>query len=235
MAVTKRYTVPKFWSVKLKENKYVVSPVPGPHSKMQCIPIGIVLRELLHHARTMKEAKDILGRGAVRVNGLVRKEHGFPVGLMDVINLDGDFYRVLPGARGLYLLKIDAGDADVRLARIRNKVHTKKKRLQLNLHDGSNILAAKDDYRTSDVVAISIEQKTIKNVIRFEKGSLAIVTGGHNSGIRGTIEAIDKKLKTVVLASGEKKLLVPIRYVFVVGTDKPAVNIGEGQKEAGGA
>ena len=227
MTVTKRYNVPKFWSVKLKANKYVVSPTPGPHSKMQCIPLGIILREKLHHARTMKEARQILRSGAVKVNGSVRKDHGFPAGLMDIVELSGDFYRILPGKNGFYLFKTDAGDATIKLARIKNKTHTKKKKLQLNLHDGSNMLVDKDDFKTSDVVAINIAQKMIKDIIRFERGSFAIVTGGHNMGIGGVIESIDKKLKTVVLAVGDKKLLVPIKYVFVTGKEKPIIKIGE--------
>lgn len=227
MAVTKRYNVPKFWSVKLKANKYVVSPTPGPHSKMQCIPLGIILREKLHHARTMKEARQILRGGMVKVNGSVRKEHGFPAGLMDIVEISGDFYRIMPGKNGFYLSKTDAEDAAVRLARIANKTQIKKKKIQLNLHDGSNILVDKDDFKTSDVIAINIAQKMIKSTIRFEKGSFAIVTGGNSMGLSGVIESIDRKLKTVVLADGDNKLLVPIKYVFVAGKEKPVIRMGE--------
>lgn len=227
MAVTKRYVVPKFWPIEVKAKKYVVSPVPGPHNKMTCIPLGVVLRDMFHYARTMNEAKEILNKKFVKINGTIRKEHGFPVGLMDVIDVDGDFYRVLPGKKEIQLFKITAADANVRLAKIKNKTHVKKKKIQLNLHDGSNILVEKDDFKTSDVIVIDIEHNLIKETIRFEKGSLAIVTAGNNTGLVGTIESIDKHLRTVVMAADKKKSIVPIKYVFVIGHDKPVVSIGE--------
>ena len=227
MAVTKRYVVPKSWPIEVKAKKYVVSPVPGPHSMMTCIPLGVVLRDIIHCARTMNEAKEILKKSFVKLNGIVRKEHGFPVGLMDVVDVGGEFYRILPGKNGIYLFKTDAGDAAVRLAKIKNKSHIKKKKLQLNLHDGSNLLVDKDDFKTSDVIVIDIEHNLVKETIKFEKGSLVIVTAGNNTGLVGTIESIDRNLRTVVVSAGKEKMIVPIKYVFVIGHGKPVISIGE--------
>ncbi len=227
MAFTKRYTVPRTWPIKVKENKYVVSPVPGPHSKVTCIPIGVVLRDVLKHAYTMKEAKKILRQGAVRVNNIARKEHGFPIGLMDVIDVGGDFYRVMPTASGLRLLKVDENNAKIRLAKISNKVHVKKKKLQLNFHDGTNMLVEKDAYKTSDVAIIDISTKKIKGLIKFEKGAIAIVIDGHNAGANGKIENIDRKLRTVTLDSDGKKFSVPLKYVFVIGQGSSVIKLGE--------
>lgn len=226
MTYTKRYTVPKTWPIRVKEKKYVVSPVPGPHSKMTCIPIGVVLRDMLKHAYTMKEAKKILNQGVVKVNSITRKEHGFPIGLMDVIDIGGDFYRVMPTSHGLKLLKIDENEANIRLAKISNKVHVKKKRLQLNFHDGTNMLVDRDDYKTSDVAVIDISTKKIKNLIKFERGAFAIVIDGHNVGTSGKVESIDRKLRTIILDADGKKLPVPIKYVFVVGQGNPVIKLG---------
>ncbi|MBS3050628.1 MAG: hypothetical protein J4400_00565 [Candidatus Aenigmarchaeota archaeon] len=210
MAVTKRYHAPKFWTVKTKEK--------------ECIRLGRGRRDILGHARTMNEAKKILLAGVIRVNDTVRKEHGFPVGLMDTVDVGGDFYRVVPSKKGLALYKTE--QSHIRLAKITNKTSVKKGKLQLNFHDGTNMLVDKDNYKTSDVVSIDTAHNTIKDTVKFEKGSFAVVTGGNNTGFKGTIESIDRKLKTVIIAGGEKKLPVPIRYVFVVGRDAPIVNIG---------
>lgn len=229
MTITKRYGVPKFWPIEVKAKKYVVSPRPGPHSKMGCAPLGVILRDILKHGRTMKEVKQILGSGAVKINGAVRKDHAFPVGLMDVVDVGGDFYRLLPDKKGLNLFNISPDDAEVRLAKIRNKTYIKKNKVQLNLHDGSNIVLDKDDYRTSDVIVLVAN--TIKDVIRFEKGAIAVVTDGHNAGLSGTIESIDKNLRSVVLSSGSSRIPVPIKYVFVVGRDKPVIKLNEATSE----
>jgi small subunit ribosomal protein S4e len=205
----------------------VVHPVPGPHSKDACIPLGIILRDVLEHAHTMKEAKQILNSGMVKVNGIVRSEHGFPVGLMDVVEIDGEFHRVLPSGRGLRLYKTDADDAKIRLAKITDKHQLGKKRIQLSFHDGTNRLVEKDDHKTRDVVAIDVAQDAIKHSVKFDKGAQVIVTDGNNMGLFGKIHSIDRKLNTVVVAAGEKNLIVPIKYVFVVGHEKPLINIGE--------
>ena len=225
MAVTKRFNAPKFWNVKKKESTYVVTPLAGPHSKEHCIPLVIVLRNLLGHARTMNEAKKILSTGLIKVNSNVRKEYNFPAGLMDVIDVGGEFYRIVPSKKGLSLISVN--DSHIKLARIMNKTTVTGKKTQLNFHDGTNMLVDKDIYKTSDVVSIDTVHNTIKETVKFEKGSLAVVTGGHNSGFKGNIEHIDKVLKTVTLSNGDVKIPVPIRYVFVVGKDAPLVNIGE--------
>ena len=230
MAVTKRYMVPKFWTIERKVSKYVVSPKPGPHSKMKCIPLGVILRDVLKLASTMKEANEILGKGFVKINGILRKEYNFPVGMMDVVDLDGDVYRVLPGKNGLYLHKTDSKDAAIRLAKIVNKTHVKEKKLQVNFHDGFNMLSAKDNFMTSDVAVIDVASKEIKQILKFDKGSFAIVTDGHNAGLCGVIDSIDAKLRTVVIESNGQKFLVPKRYVFVVGHGTSAsINLKNGE------
>ena len=227
MTVTKRYNVPKFWLIGVKAKKYVVSPTTGPHSKHACVPLGVLLRDMLHVSHTMKESREILGREFVKVNGVVRKQHGFPVGMMDVVEIDGDFYRVLPSRKGLYLFRTDSKDGALRLARISNKIHVKGKKIQLSLHDGCNMLVDKDEFKTSDVVVVDVLHKIIKDNIKFEKGSFAMITDGHNAGFSGVIESIDRNLRTVTMTAGDRKVLVPIKYVFVVGRSQPAVNIGE--------
>ncbi|MBI4174951.1 MAG: 30S ribosomal protein S4e [Candidatus Aenigmarchaeota archaeon] len=223
MGVTKRFNAPKFWNVKRKEKKYVVTPLAGPHSKEHCIPIGIILRNLLGHARTMNESKKILSTGSIKINNVIRKEYNFPAGLMDVVDVGGDFYRVVPSKKGLGLVKVD--DANIKLAKIKNKTTVNGGKTQLNFHDGTNMIVEKDSYRTSDVVSIDTAHNLIKDTVRFEKGSFAIITGGHNAGFRGKIENIDKALKTVTLSAGDVRIPVPIRYVFVVGKDAPLVNL----------
>ncbi len=225
--VTKRNMAPRFWPISVKENKYVVSPTPGPHNKTECIPLLIALRDFLKIAGTMKEVKELLNSGIVKVNGINRKDLGFPLGLMDILEIDGDYYRIVPSKYGLKLLTTDEKDGEIKLAKIRNKTHVKSKRLQLNLHDGTNIFVDKDDFKTSDVVMINIKNGSILNTLKFDKGNVAVVTDGNNRGLIGKIETIDKKLKTVSLINGERSVLVPLRYVFVVGHHKPEIKIGE--------
>src|SRR5687768_9492253 len=138
MTVTKRNMAPRFWPIHVKEKKYVISPTPGPHNKNECVPLVIALRDFLKIAQTSKEAKELMNSGVVRVNGIVRRDAGFPLGLMDVLEIDGEFYRIVPSKNGLKPLLVDEKDAEVKLAKIRNKTSVKEKKLQLNFHDGTN-------------------------------------------------------------------------------------------------
>jgi small subunit ribosomal protein S4e len=227
MGVMKRNAAPRFRPIKVKEKTYVVKPLPGPHSKMECVPLGLVLRDMLGIAKTMNEARQILNEGQVKINGITRKERGFPIGLMDIVEISGDHYRMLPTKYGLGLVKTDAKDAEAKLAKVKNKTHLKKRKIQLNLHDGTNLLVDKDEFKTSDVIIINVTDGKIASTIRFEKGSTAVVTDGTNRGLVGTIENIDRKLKRVSLKSHAGEVLVPIKYVFVLGHQKPMIKTSE--------
>jgi len=52
----KRLTIPKTWKISKKESKWAVKPSPGKHPISKAIPLGIVIRDMLHYADTMKEA-----------------------------------------------------------------------------------------------------------------------------------------------------------------------------------
>ena len=106
MSKLKRLPSPKFWPIERKTKKYVIKPKPGPHSLERSLPLGLIIRDILKHAETLKEAKEILNQEIVKIDGVVRKEHNFPVGLMDVLIIGDEHYRILAGKRGLFLKKI---------------------------------------------------------------------------------------------------------------------------------
>jgi ribosomal protein S4E len=65
----KRKPAPRFWPIHRKEFTWVVKPSPGPHSLQNCLPLAIVLRDILGFAQTRKEAKSIVSQGKVYVDG----------------------------------------------------------------------------------------------------------------------------------------------------------------------
>ncbi|MDI6721660.1 MAG: 30S ribosomal protein S4e, partial [Candidatus Aenigmarchaeota archaeon] len=69
-------------------------------------------------------------------------------------------------------------EASFKLLRIRNKTTLKGRKLQLNFHDGRNLIAEMDDFGTNDVVVFDIEKKSIRDKIRFDKGSIALIIKG---------------------------------------------------------
>ncbi|HLD48902.1 MAG TPA: 30S ribosomal protein S4e [archaeon] len=223
----KRLTAPKFWPIEKKTKKFVLEPKPGPHPKHRCFTLGIVLRDLLGHAHTMKEAKKMLKSGHVLVDNKQRKETAFPVGLMDIIHVGSESYRIVPGNKNLMLKKIDENDAKIKLLEIKNKKIIGS-RTQLNLHDGSNIISS-EKCKTGDVIVYDIEKKEIKEIFPMEKGSSVIITSGHNTGKTGKIEKIiitkGSQMNYVVVEIDGKKKLLPKNYAFVIGRERPAIEL----------
>jgi small subunit ribosomal protein S4e len=170
----------------------VAKSKPGPHSEKGSIPLVIVIRDLLGLVDNSREAKRVLHEGGILVDGKARKDINFPVGIFDVISVPalGKNFRLLTDAKGRFNLhELEAGEAR-KLCKIANKTILKGGKTQLNLNDGTNILA-EGEYSTGSSVILSIPDKEIADVIEFREGNLAMVVGGSHSGEVGTIKEIE--------------------------------------------
>ncbi len=220
MAVLKRLNAPDFWQMRKKEKKYIVSPSPGPHPKHACIPLGMLLRDYLGYARTMKEARFILNAGYVKVDGCTRKEKNFPVGLMDILSIGNERFVVLPGKSGFYLRKTGM---NTKLAKIVKKMSIKKGRMQIGFHDGKNIITDMKDLKTGSVAVFDFVGRKITGVVEMNKGSRVIITSGKKMGHVGKVEKIiitrNSQENKVVVNFGGLKLMIPSSYTFAIPPD----------------
>lgn len=240
----KRKPAPKFWPIHRKEFTWVVKPSPGPHIGNNCLPLVVVLRECLGFAKTRKEARTIVSQGRVCIDGQVRRDDGFPVGLADVISLpDIDkSFRVLPSAKGLILQPIDREEAKFKLCRIENKTDTRNGNVQLNFHDGSNILIKvanakerqEDVFETIGTVKITLPERQIVGSIKMKEKDYAIITGGKNIGKHGCIAQIEeasgkKRRNALVTIEDEKgnRYQTTLDFVFAIGETQPLISLPE--------
>jgi small subunit ribosomal protein S4e len=228
----KRFKAPKMWPIHKKEEKWTTKSSAGPHALDKSLPLVMVLRDILGVADNAREAKIILNNGDVLVDGTPRKDHRFPVGFMDVISIPkiNKYYRLIPDYKGrLVLHEIEEKDSTFKLVSIENKTTIKGGKTQLNLHDGRNVIIDEDDYKTSDVLLLNIPEQKISDSIKFEVGSLALITGGKHTGELGKIDEINitksSKSNTVLIETEEGSFLTLAKYVFVVGTDKPVISL----------
>lgn len=223
MAHMKRYKIPGFWPVSRKRNVFVIKPMPGPHGSRECMPLQIVLRDVLKYAHNAREAKSMLVSGMVLVDKKARKEPKFPVGLMDVIEISDakKHFRVNVGSSGLVLEAIEEKDASRKLCRITGKKTVRGGVTQLNLHDGRNILVKKDTYGVGDSVVISIPDQKILKHYEFERGKPATIIAGRNIGVRGRIKDIRKREnmleKAIVLLDTKQGDIQTLRDYILVG------------------
>lgn len=228
----KRIASPKSWPVSKKTNIWITKSNPGPHSGKQALPLGVLIRDILKLADNLREAKRILHEANVLVDGIVRRDHKFPVGTFDVIQIPklGTSYRILLDPKGrLTINKLDVENPK-KPCKILNKTIVKGGKVQLNLYDGTNIIAS-NDYKSNDTVILNIPDKSIDKHIKYEQGNKAVITGGTHSGELASITDIKKvpssRHNMVVLTRDDGTNFETIEdYVFVVGTDKPEFNLG---------
>ncbi len=229
----KRLLAPSYWKIPKKSTKWTVSPRPGPHKKTESIPLQIIVRDILNLVETGKEAKTIINKGEILIDGNIKKDHAFPVGLMDVISIPRikKYYIVLQSEKGLELKEISEEESRKKICRINNKTLVNKGRMQLNLHDGKNLLVEKDVYKTGDSVLIEIPSQKVIEHLKMEKGSLGLITKGKNSGKMGTIKEIittkSREPNKIICKIENMEVKVRKNHVFVVGREKPVIKISE--------
>jgi len=227
----KRLSAPKTIKIPRKVAKWIVKTSPGPHDK-NVIPLLVIVRDLLELADTAREARRIISLGEILVDGRPRKDYRFPVGLFDVITISklGKSYRMLFDEKGRYIPK-EVGDDRLKLYKITNKTVVKGGKIQLNLFDGTNILAD-NSYRTKDSILLEIPEKKVLDHLRFEEGALVMITGGTHAGEIGRIKeykVVKGSAPNLVTIEGERGTLTTIEdHVFVVGKPegKPVIDLG---------
>ena len=222
----KRYAAPTSWLMKRKEAKFVMRPKPGAHSLRYGLPLSLVLREMLGFAQNAAEATKILQTKEIIVDGKVRKEPRFIVGLMDVISIpvSGEHYRILLDGKGrLFPMKIDEKESNVKICKVKGKMKTKKGVVQISLHDGRSILTDKE-IKVGDSVVINPADNKIKQVLELKKGAYVYMARGKHAGDKGVM--LDTSREKIIYERADKKKVETLKdYVFVVGEDKPLVRI----------
>ena len=236
----KRENALRSWRIHPKQLQWAARPRPGPHPQRACLPLSILLRDLLGHTKNARESKIILARERVLVDGRVRRDHRFPVGLMDVVELpDANVaYRILPAiGRGLTAQQIPKDETKTKLCRVEGKSTLRKGAVQLNLHDGRNVTILvpntqdqRDTYGTRDTLRINMPDQKILQHLKFVEGAYAMVTSGRNIGRHGKILKIEPSTGTRTAAaliedpSGDRFETIA-DYVFVVGEEVPVIKL----------
>jgi len=243
----KRLNTPGFLQIKRKHGKFFIKPSPGPHPGRFCLPLLHIVRDLLKIVPTHREAKKLIGLGYFMVDEKIVRDRAFPIGLMDVLSIPktGKYYRILPDSHyGLILHEISEEESKFKLCRIVNKTTVKGGHIQLNLHDGRNILIRVKDpknpkeassYKRMDVIKISLPEQEILKHISFKENQIALIVDGKNIGQQGKIISILKrfgpKASTVSIQRDDEHTETLYEYTFVIGDDQPEISLPEKREE----
>ena len=215
----KRLAMPRSWPLTRKTDIWISRPLPSGHSIDRCMAIGVVLRDVLGVAKSMREAKRALATRRIKIDGRVTTNMRRGVGIMDVLTVGDENYRcVLDNNGKLRYASIPAKEAGQKLCRIDGKNTIKGGVTQLNLHDGRNILV--DDankYNTMDSLLLDVESQKIKKHLKFESGANCYLIGGSHVGSTAEMNeyVVKRSSKDNEVIFGDFGTIVD--HVFVVG------------------
>lgn len=197
------------------------------HKKDECVPLQLFLRDVIKVAKTSREAKRILNAGEVKVDGRIVRDAGYGVGVMDVVSVPklGKHFQVFVVKGFLKPVEIPEADARLKSCRIVNKTMLKAGKVQLNLHDGRNILIEKEEDRfdVGDTVRVTLPDYKIESFIKLEKGANCYVYKGKHAGAVGNLEELIELPGGIPtdarIRHGDRELVTHKDYLFAVAKE----------------
>ncbi|MBS3170273.1 30S ribosomal protein S4e [Candidatus Woesearchaeota archaeon] len=216
-----RLNSPTSWGISRKGIKFTTRTSPGPHKLKESITLIVLIEEILKYGRNRKEVKKILNEGKILINGKIRKDIKFPVGLMDLISVPSlnENFRLFYNPKGKFVLTpVEEAEKDFRLIKIIRKNIIKKGKIQIGTSDGSSLLTEKNDYKLGDSLIVSIKDGKIKEHLSFNKGSRIFIEGGKKKGTIGTLQEF--KENNIIVKSNDEEFETAKRYAFVIGKIK---------------
>ncbi len=205
-----------------KATTWMVKPFPGAHPNDRCIPLGVLLRDVLKVAKTSREVKNILSGRMVEVDGKVRVEEKFPVGLMDAVSIpkSGKHYRIRLDSKGrLVPVEIKKAEASKKLLKVVKKHTIKKGKTTLTFHDGRNLIGD-NHVMVGDSIVVSVPKAELKSHLKREKGARCLVMDGKHAGsIVSLMEILHRKggkPDEAIVAQDKEEFVTVAKYLFVV-------------------
>ncbi|MBI4416531.1 MAG: 30S ribosomal protein S4e [Euryarchaeota archaeon] len=229
----KRLPAPRTWKLARKEFVWTYKPRPGPHPAEQSLPIAMVLRDMLRSADNAREAERVIFSRSVLVDGRVVTDPKFPVGFMDVVTIapTKEHYRMLLDRRGkLALVPVDAAEAGWKLCRVQGKTTVRGGQFQIHLHDGRNLLLAKNEYTPGTTLKVSVPSQKVAGTLPLAEGNVALLIGGQHAGELAHVSRVERtrnpRANVIHFREGFSTIL---DYVFIVGTETPEIRVPEAQ------
>ena len=215
----KRLAMPRSWPLPRKTTVWVTRPTPGAHSLEHCMPLTLVVRDMLGLAKSAREVRYILHNELAKVDGRVVKDTRRGIGIMDVLTRGEDNYRCILDHNGrLRYRPISAKEAGWKICRIEGKTTIKGGKTQLNLHDGRNIIVEDPkEYNTGDSLKLNLPDQKILEHIRFGEGTRCYLIGGAHVGSTAEVSEYVEKRSSMPNEVQFGDFGTVVRNVFAVG------------------
>jgi len=175
--VSKKIPLPR------KGSKYVARSLMDLKNS---IPVVIAVRDMLQLARTAKEVKKMIIKKSLRINGKEVKDYRDSIRLFNLLDADKSYILTF-NLQGKFVLE-ETKQKD-RPCKVIGKKLLPGKKIQLNLHDGTNVLTNNSKIRTNDTVYLDESQK-IKEHLELGPGKDCMIIKGKFLGRKARINKI---------------------------------------------
>ncbi|MFH1290139.1 MAG: KOW motif-containing protein [Nanoarchaeota archaeon] len=202
--VTKKMPIPR------KGTKYVARSLIDLENS---VPVVVAVRDMLKFARTVKEVREMIKNKQLKINGKEVKDYRDSIRLFNLFEADKSYLLTLTPTGKFSLEETKSKE---RPCKVINKKVLKGRKVQLNLHDGSNILVPeKEKINTQDTVYLDLEGK-LKKHLSFEKGKECLVIAGKFLGQTGKVESIENSKAKIRLKEKELETTLKKKGVIVL-------------------
>jgi small subunit ribosomal protein S4e len=190
-----------------KGTKYIARA--SSHS-YDSVPVVIALRDMLNLAKTSKEVEKMIKQKLLKLNGKLVEDLHESIKLFDILEADKSYVLKLLPTRKFFFE--ESPKASERLCKVMGKKLLKDNKIQLNLHDGSNIIAD-NKIKIGDSLYLDFSGKMKKHV-SLEKGKAVFILTGRYVGLEGKIAEISGK--KIIVKFKENEATLPLDSIIVL-------------------
>jgi small subunit ribosomal protein S4e len=188
-----------------KGTKYLVRPRSHTFTSVSVL---IAVRDMLKIAATTREVKQMIHNKQLKINGNIVRDFRESIKLFNVFEADKAYsLSILPTGK----FTLIPHSTQTRLVKIISRKLVSGNVIQVNLHDGTNIVGKKDQ-KVGDSLVIDFKN-AVKDHIKLEKGASVFIAKGSLVGRKGKIESLSGKEAKVKVEKEESTL--PIDNLFV--------------------
>ena len=230
--ILKRTMSPNFWKIERKTKRFVTKPSSGPHPSNLSVPITVLIRDILKLTKTYSETKIIIEADQIKIDGRIRKDPNYPVGLMDVVEITktDSVYRLVPSKTLLTPIIIPEKEKNTKLCKVINKKSIDKDNFQYSLHDGRTLNTnSSTNVPVGSTFKIELPSQKLEKIIELTTNSLVVLIGGQNKGLIGTVKEIKEssfsRPKMLDVAVNNTIIEVKSDLVMVIGENTSELTI----------
>jgi small subunit ribosomal protein S4e len=175
----------------------------------------IAIRDMLHLASSAREVKAMIHHKTLKHNGRLVRDMHESIALFGQLEADKN-YRLSLLPAGKFTFK-ELKKQEDKLCKVIGKRLVAAGKTQLNLHDGTNVVARE---KKDALIAIGDslhldENNKVKTHLALEKGREVFITGGKHLGVTAKVAAVANGRVTVIYEGGQATLAKSA--VFVTG------------------